>query len=106
MPDIGPVELIIILVIVCMLFGVGKLPEVFGSVGRGVREFRQAMSEKDETPAPPASQPVASQPAATEPASQPESQPASLPASVEIAELGSEVKASDPTDSPVEATIS
>ena len=40
-PKFGPVELILILVIVTMLFGVGKLPEVFGSVGRGIREFRR-----------------------------------------------------------------
>ncbi|MCC6454034.1 MAG: twin-arginine translocase TatA/TatE family subunit [Caldilineaceae bacterium] len=40
-PKFGPVELILILVIVTMLFGVGKLPEVFGSVGRGIREFRK-----------------------------------------------------------------
>lgn len=40
-PHFGPVELILILVIVIMLFGVGKLPEVFGSVGRGIREFRR-----------------------------------------------------------------
>ena len=41
LPNFGPVELILILVIVTMLFGVGKLPEVFGAVGRGVREFRR-----------------------------------------------------------------
>lgn len=40
-PKFGPVELILILVIVTMLFGVGKLPEIFGAVGRGVREFRK-----------------------------------------------------------------
>ncbi len=40
MPQFGPLELVIILVIVAMLFGVGKLPEVFGAVGKGVREFR------------------------------------------------------------------
>jgi sec-independent protein translocase protein TatA len=40
-PKFGPLELILILVIVTMLFGVGKLPEVFGSVGRGIREFRK-----------------------------------------------------------------
>lgn len=39
-PHFGPLELVIILVIVAMLFGVGKLPEVFGAVGKGVREFR------------------------------------------------------------------
>lgn len=39
--DLGPVELGLILLIVAMLFGVGKLPEVFGSIGKGVREFRK-----------------------------------------------------------------
>lgn len=99
MPDIGPVELIIILVIVVMLFGVGKLPEVFGSVGRGLKEFRQAM--KDETPAPSTSLPAAPQPAAPQPVAQIEA----LPAAVEIAATAGEVKPSEPTDSQVEATI-
>ncbi|RIK43258.1 MAG: twin-arginine translocase TatA/TatE family subunit [Chloroflexi bacterium] len=48
MPHFGPVELILILVIVVMLFGVGKLPEVFGSVGRGIREFRRNAEVGDE----------------------------------------------------------
>jgi len=39
--NFGPVELILILIIVSMLFGVGKLPEVFGAVGKGIREFRK-----------------------------------------------------------------
>ena len=43
----GPLELILILVIVAMLFGVGKLPEVFGAVGRGIREFRKESSSND-----------------------------------------------------------
>lgn len=47
MPKFGPVELVLIMVIVTMLFGVGKLPEVFGAVGRGVREFRNASSEAE-----------------------------------------------------------
>jgi sec-independent protein translocase protein TatA len=41
MPNIGWVELALILVIVTMLFGGGKLPDVFGSVGKGIREFRK-----------------------------------------------------------------
>ncbi len=48
-PKFGPVELILILVIVTMLFGVGKLPEVFGSVGRGIREFRRNSTDPVET---------------------------------------------------------
>ena len=47
-PKFGPVELLLILVIVPMLFGVGKLPEVFGSVGRGIREFRRNSSDPQE----------------------------------------------------------
>ena len=52
MPVPGPLELVLILVIVAMLFGVGKLPEVFGSVGKGIREFRKESSiEGDSTEA-------------------------------------------------------
>ena len=48
MPVPGPLELVLILVIVAMLFGVGKLPEVFGSVGKGIREFRKEASVDDD----------------------------------------------------------
>ena len=44
----GPLELVLILLIVAMLFGVGKLPEVFGAVGRGIREFRKESSVNDD----------------------------------------------------------
>jgi sec-independent protein translocase protein TatA len=50
-PKFGPVELILILVIVTMLFGVGKLPEVFGSVGKGIREFRKNAADSAEADA-------------------------------------------------------
>jgi sec-independent protein translocase protein TatA len=49
--DVGAPELIIILVIIMLLFGVGKLPEVGGAIGKGIREFRKA-SREDESPAP------------------------------------------------------
>jgi sec-independent protein translocase protein TatA len=42
---LGPTELILILVIVVIFFGVGRLPEVFGSVGKGIREFRKAAED-------------------------------------------------------------
>lgn len=35
-------ELIIIMVIVLLIFGVGRLPEIGGALGRGIREFRKA----------------------------------------------------------------
>ncbi|HHX42573.1 MAG TPA: twin-arginine translocase TatA/TatE family subunit [Chloroflexi bacterium] len=48
MPQLGPMELIIILVIVIIVFGVGKLPEVGGALGKGIREFRNASKEIEE----------------------------------------------------------
>jgi sec-independent protein translocase protein TatA len=45
--NIGWVELVLVLVIVTMLFGVGKLPEVFGAVGKGIREFRKEAGTED-----------------------------------------------------------
>ena len=43
--NLGPWELLIILVIVMMIFGVGKLPEVGAALGKAIREFRQMASE-------------------------------------------------------------
>jgi len=44
MPSIGGPELIIILLIVVVVFGVGRLPEVGGGLGKGIREFRRAVT--------------------------------------------------------------
>jgi sec-independent protein translocase protein TatA len=43
--NIGPGELIIILVIALVIFGPGKLPEIGQAVGKGIREFRRAASD-------------------------------------------------------------
>ncbi len=48
MPRIGPLELAIILLIVVLVFGVGKLPELGSALGRGIRDFRKALSGEDE----------------------------------------------------------
>ena len=48
MPSLGPMELVLILVIILIIFGVGRLPEVGGALGRGIREFRRAASGEDE----------------------------------------------------------
>ena len=46
---VGPTELIIVLVIVMIIFGVGRLPEVGGSLGKAIREFRKSQSgQQDE----------------------------------------------------------
>ena len=43
---IGPTELVIILVIVLIIFGVGRLPEIGGAMGKAIREFRKNQSGK------------------------------------------------------------
>ncbi|MBF0310296.1 MAG: twin-arginine translocase TatA/TatE family subunit [Magnetococcales bacterium] len=48
---LGTGELLIILVIVLVVFGAGKLPKVMGDLGRGVKSFKQAMDEKETPPA-------------------------------------------------------
>jgi len=48
MPNLGATELIIILVIIILVFGVGKLPEVGQALGKGIREFRGAAEADDD----------------------------------------------------------
>lgn len=43
--SLGGWEWIIILVIVIIIFGVGKLPQVGGALGKSIREFREASSD-------------------------------------------------------------
>jgi sec-independent protein translocase protein TatA len=45
---LGPVELIIILVIVVLVFGAGRLSEVGSAVGKSMRDFRKAAKEDEE----------------------------------------------------------
>ena len=40
-PRIGPWEIGLILLIILIIFGVGKLPQVGGAIGKGLREFRK-----------------------------------------------------------------
>ena len=48
MPKLGPLELVLILVIVFIIFGAGKLPQIFGSVGKAMHNFRDAQDSTDE----------------------------------------------------------
>ena len=61
MYGIGPWEIVIILLIVALIFGAGRLTDVTGALGKSVREFRKAASADDESPA-------AAAPAPAEPA--------------------------------------
>ena len=46
--SIGPMELVLILVIVIIFFGVGKLPQVGESIGKAIRSFKKAQSTDEE----------------------------------------------------------
>jgi sec-independent protein translocase protein TatA len=44
----GPLEIGLILVIILIVFGVGKLPQVGGAIGKSIRSFKKAQSGEDE----------------------------------------------------------
>jgi len=48
MPNIGPLEVIVVLIIALVVFGPKRIPEMGRSVGRGMREFKQSLTgERD-----------------------------------------------------------
>jgi sec-independent protein translocase protein TatA len=49
MPNIGPVELIIVLVIVLVIFGARRVPEAGKNLGKGMREFKDAVTGNKES---------------------------------------------------------
>lgn len=55
--NIGPLEIVVVLIIALIVFGPKRLPELGRSLGRGIREFRGSVSgdhdDDDEQPAPP-----------------------------------------------------
>ena len=60
----GPTELIIILVIVVLLFGVGRIGKIAGELGSGIKAFRKGMEgedDKDKSEKPEGSQDTTSQ---------------------------------------------
>jgi TatA/E family protein of Tat protein translocase len=48
MPSIGWTELIVILVIILVIFGPKRLPEIGRSLGKGIKEFKKSSSELQE----------------------------------------------------------
>lgn len=48
MPQLGVPELLIILVIIVVIFGVGRLPEIGGAIGKSIREFKTSVKAEEE----------------------------------------------------------
>jgi sec-independent protein translocase protein TatA len=55
---IGVPELIVILVIVLIIFGAGKLPEIGGAIGKGIKNFKKSVRESDENESAPDSKKI------------------------------------------------
>jgi sec-independent protein translocase protein TatA len=47
MPNVGPLELVVVLIIALVIFGPKRLPELGRSMGKGIREFRSSVGGKD-----------------------------------------------------------
>ncbi len=47
-PRLGPLEIGLILVVILIVFGVGKLPQVGGAIGKGMRAFRKGQAGEEE----------------------------------------------------------
>jgi sec-independent protein translocase protein TatA len=54
---IGVPELLIILVIILIIFGVGKLPEIGSAVGKGIKNFKKSVSDNSDSTDTPAKKP-------------------------------------------------
>ncbi|HEY7691362.1 MAG TPA: twin-arginine translocase TatA/TatE family subunit [Gaiellaceae bacterium] len=50
MPEIGITGLVVILIVALLVFGPKRLPEMGKSLGRGMREFKDSISGKDDKP--------------------------------------------------------
>ncbi len=111
MPMPGPLELVVILVIALLILGPGRLPDVGAALGKGIREFRKASSDiqdsvaVDTTPLPadPNAQPAPAAPvqqvaaAPTSPVAQPVVEPAA------VAAVAAPIAAAAPSAAPIAA---
>ena len=60
MPNVGPMEIGLVLIIALIVFGPKRLPDLGRSLGKGIREFKGSISGDDEPQVP--SRPVAIEP--------------------------------------------
>jgi sec-independent protein translocase protein TatA len=48
MPNLGPMEIILIVLVILVFFGAKKIPELAQGLGKGIREFKKATQEAEE----------------------------------------------------------
>jgi sec-independent protein translocase protein TatA len=66
MPNIGPVEIIIVVVILLLIFGTKRLPEAGRNLGKGMREFKDSVTGKGDKDEPKELTSSSEQPAVTQ----------------------------------------
>ena len=91
--NIGPFELLLVLVLVLLIIGPGKLPEVGSAIGKTIREFRKASTDVQESLSVEPAKPVAATSATAAPATPAAPAPAA-PAAEASAEVREDVAAS------------
>ena len=67
---IGPLEIVIVLIIVLIIFGPKRLPDLGRSLGRGMREFKDSVTGKDQEELPPSPDVEKPEPVAAKPTEQ------------------------------------
>ena len=50
---LGPMQLIVIALLILVLFGRGKISELMGDFGKGIKSFKKGMADEEASPAPP-----------------------------------------------------
>ena len=48
--SLGPLQILLIIVVILLLFGAGKIPRLMGDVAKGINAFKKGMREDDEQP--------------------------------------------------------
>ncbi|HEY4739549.1 MAG: twin-arginine translocase TatA/TatE family subunit [Candidatus Acidiferrales bacterium] len=75
MGEFSPFHWMIVALVILVLFGGRKIPEVMKGLGQGIREFKEGMRGGDSPTTPPASTTTTTPPAAAPPPSTPEPKP-------------------------------
>jgi sec-independent protein translocase protein TatA len=62
--NLGPMEMVFVMIVLLLLFGGKRLPEIGSGLGRGIREFKRSMNDITGELQKPVTQPLPPQPAA------------------------------------------
>jgi sec-independent protein translocase protein TatA len=54
MPNVGPLEILLVLIVALVVFGPKKLPDLGHSLGKGIREFKGSVTGETDAPTQPA----------------------------------------------------